>query len=58
LPAPENAYSIAYAIDEALKAKKNNEEKIVVFNMSGHGFADLSAYQRVFFESQKQSQYV
>jgi len=49
LPAPENAYSIAYAIDEALKAKKNNEEKIVVFNMSEHGFADLSAYQRVFF---------
>ena len=44
LPAPEAAHAIKEAIDQALKAKENNEKKIIAFNLSGHGFFDLSAY--------------
>jgi len=40
LPAPETAHAIKCAIDEA---KKNNN-KCIVFNFSGHGSFDLSAY--------------
>jgi len=50
LPAPESAYSIACAIDEALKAKENGEEKVIAFNISGHGFVDLPSYQKILFE--------
>jgi tryptophan synthase beta chain len=32
------------AIDEALAAKETGEEKVILFNYSGHGFLDLSAY--------------
>jgi tryptophan synthase beta chain len=44
LPAPECAHAIKEAIDQALKAKENNEKKVIVFNFSGHGFFDISAY--------------
>lgn len=47
LPAPESAYSIACAIDEALKCKKEKEEKTIVFNISGHGFMDMDGYTEV-----------
>ncbi len=47
LPAPESAYSIACAIDEARKCKKANEEKTIVFNVSGHGFMDMDGYAEV-----------
>ena len=47
IPAPESAYGIAAAIDEAVKAKKKKEEKCIAFNVSGHGFLDLPAYQKV-----------
>jgi tryptophan synthase beta chain len=47
VPAPESAYGVACAIDEALKAKRMNEEKCIAFNVSGHGFLDLPAYQKV-----------
>ncbi|MCX5749302.1 MAG: TrpB-like pyridoxal phosphate-dependent enzyme [Candidatus Saganbacteria bacterium] len=40
LPAPETAHAIRAAIDEALK----NEDKCIVFNLSGHGHFDLAAY--------------
>lgn len=45
LPAPESAYSIACAMDEAVKNK--NEDKIIAFNISGHGFMDMSGYRAV-----------
>jgi len=41
LPAPESAYSIACAIDEALKCKETGEKKAIAFNISGHGFLDI-----------------
>ena len=47
LPAPESAYSIACAIDEAVECKRNNEEKIIAFNISGHGFMDMEGYRKV-----------
>jgi tryptophan synthase beta chain len=40
LPAPEAAHAIKYVVDEA----KKNEDKCIVFNLSGHGHFDLSAY--------------
>jgi tryptophan synthase beta chain len=45
LPAPETAHAIKEAIDQALIAKENGEKKVIVFNFSGHGFFDLSAYK-------------
>ena len=45
LPAPETAHAIKETIDQALKAKENNEKKVILFNFSGHGFFDLLAYK-------------
>ncbi len=45
LPAPESAYSIACAIEEA--KKEENEGKVIAFNISGHGFMDMEGYQEV-----------
>lgn len=44
LPAPESAHAIKAVIDEAIKCKKTGESKNIVFNLSGHGHFDLSAY--------------
>jgi tryptophan synthase beta chain len=45
LPAPEAAHAVRGAIDEALAAKKEGKRKTIVFNLCGHGFLDLSAYE-------------
>jgi len=47
IPAPETAHAIKAAVDSALKAKKNNEQKTIVFNFSGHGLLDLAAYKQM-----------
>jgi tryptophan synthase beta chain len=44
LPAPESAHAIRVAIDEALDAKAKGEKRVILFNLSGHGNFDLSAY--------------
>jgi tryptophan synthase beta chain len=44
LPAPESAHAIRVAIDEALEAKETGEKRVILFNLSGHGNFDLSAY--------------
>src|SRR5947199_8004791 len=46
-PAPESAYSIACAIDEAVKAKETGERTVIAFNVSGHGFMDMEGYADV-----------
>jgi tryptophan synthase beta chain len=46
LPAPESSHAIRVAIDEALKAKETGEKKVILFNLSGHGHFDLSAYNQ------------
>jgi tryptophan synthase beta chain len=48
IPAPETNHAIKMAIDEALKAKEEGKEKVIVFNWSGHGHFDLSGYDRYF----------
>ncbi len=47
LPAPESAYSVACAIDEALRCKEARERKVIAFNVSGHGFMDMEGYREV-----------
>ena len=47
LPAPESAYSITCAIDEAVKCRESGEEKVIAFNISGHGFLDIPGYRDV-----------
>ncbi len=42
--APETSHAIACVIDEAIKAKEEGKEKVILFNYSGHGLMDLSGY--------------
>ena len=44
IPAPETAHAIRAVIDEALAAKEEGQEKLILFNYSGHGLLDLGAY--------------
>jgi len=44
VPAPESAHAIKCVIDEALQAREAGEARIILFNLSGHGHFDLSAY--------------
>jgi tryptophan synthase beta chain len=44
LPAPESAHAIKAAIDLANEAKQRGENQVILFNLSGHGHFDLSAY--------------
>jgi len=46
LPAPESAHAITAAVDEALSARERGEEKVILFNLSGHGYFDIQAYDR------------
>ncbi len=43
--APESAHAVRAAIDEALRAKEEGVSRCVAFNLSGHGYFDLSAYE-------------
>src|SRR6188508_1390208 len=44
IPAPETSHAIRAAIDEALEAREADEERVILFNLSGHGFFDMAAY--------------
>jgi tryptophan synthase beta chain len=44
IPAPESAHAIRAAIDEALEARELKQPRVILFNLSGHGFMDMSAY--------------
>lgn len=46
IPAPESTHAIAVAIREALKAKEEGVQKTILFNLSGHGLIDMSAYDQ------------
>lgn len=43
--APETSHAVKGAIDIALQCKQKNEEKVILFNLSGHGLLDLKAYE-------------
>jgi len=44
VPAPESSHAVRAAIDEALQAKEEGKERTILFNLSGHGFMDMTAY--------------
>lgn len=44
ISAPETNHAIRATIDEALKCRESGEEKVILFNHSGHGHFDLAAY--------------
>ncbi len=46
IPAPESTHAICAAIKEALKAKEEGKEKVILFNLSGHGLIDMAAYEK------------
>ena len=46
IPAPESCHAIAAAIREANACKESGEEKVILFNLSGHGLIDMSAYDQ------------
>jgi tryptophan synthase beta chain len=45
LPAPESNHAVRAAIDEALLAREEDRARVILFNLSGHGHFDLSAYE-------------
>ena len=44
IPAPESCHAIAAAVNEAKKCKESGESKVILFNLSGHGLIDMTAY--------------
>jgi tryptophan synthase beta chain len=46
IPAPESCHAIAATIREALRCKETGEEKVILFNLSGHGLIDMAAYDQ------------
>jgi tryptophan synthase beta chain len=46
VPAPESCHAIAVAIAEAERCKETGEEKVILFNLTGHGLMDMAAYDK------------
>ena len=46
IPAPESCHAIAATIREAKKCAETGEEKVILFNLSGHGLIDMAAYDQ------------
>lgn len=46
IPAPESSHAIAAAIREAKKADEEGKSKVILFNLSGHGLIDMTAYDQ------------
>jgi tryptophan synthase beta chain len=44
IPAPETGHAIRAVVDEALAAKEEGQERVILFSYSGHGLLDLGAY--------------
>jgi tryptophan synthase beta chain len=44
IPAPEAAHAIRAVFEDAEEAKQAGEERVILFNLSGHGHFDLGAY--------------
>lgn len=44
--APETSHAIAATIRKAREAKEEGKEKVIIFNLSGHGLMDLNGYAR------------
>ena len=48
IAAPESAHAICATIEEALAAKEAGEERVILFNLSGHGHFDMASYDAYF----------
>ncbi|MFA4833235.1 MAG: TrpB-like pyridoxal phosphate-dependent enzyme [Patescibacteria group bacterium] len=46
IPAPESAHAIKAVFDEAEKCRLSGEKKTILFNLSGHGHFDMTAYEQ------------
>lgn len=46
IPAPESCHAIAATIREAAKCRESGEQKVILFNLSGHGLIDMTAYEQ------------
>ncbi len=57
VPAPESSHAIKAVIDEALKANAEGKEPVILFNLSGHGYFDMTAYQSYFSGEMGDSDY-
>jgi tryptophan synthase beta chain len=44
IPGPEPAHAVQAVIEEAQEATEAGEERVILFNLSGHGFFDMQAY--------------
>lgn len=44
IPAPETAHAVKAVIDEAINAREEGQERVILFGNSGHGYFDLKAY--------------
>jgi tryptophan synthase beta chain len=57
VPAPETSHAIRAVIDEAERCKESGDERVIVFNFSGHGHFDLAAYEAFFAGKLKNYEY-
>lgn len=48
IPAPKSCHAIAATISEAKKCIETGEEKVILFNLSGHGLIDMGSYDKYF----------
>jgi tryptophan synthase beta chain len=44
IPAPESSHAVRGAVIEAVEAREAGEERVILFNLSGHGDFDMAAY--------------
>ena len=44
IPAPETSHAIAQVVREATQAREEGRERVILFNLSGHGLLDLNGY--------------
>lgn len=57
IPAPEASHAVKGAIEEALKCKQSGESKTILFNLCGHGYFDMKAYDDYFSGVLEESSY-
>ncbi len=48
IPAPEAGHAVRAAVEEALQARESGQERVILFNLSGHGHFDMQAYDAYF----------
>jgi tryptophan synthase beta chain len=44
IPAPESAHAIRGAVNEAIAAREEDRERVILLGLSGHGHFDMQAY--------------